>query len=100
MSTASAVVVFTTACSCDHYSKIIAPLTQKSPTMELMQTSFPGIGQTVTDADLRLWLITVPQIDPDGPRAAAYLRGYNVASKIATAKQQGRWPPERGFIAK
>lgn len=43
----------------------------------------------VTQADIRLWLLTVPRIDPDGPRAAHYVRSYDVTGKIASAKLQG-----------
>lgn len=67
--------------------------------MNSIQTCIAGIDAAVTAADVRLWLETVPRLDPDGPRAAAYVRGYNVASKIARAKQEGAWPPSRGFIA-
>ena len=43
----------------------------------------------VTLSDIRLWLLAVPRIDPDGPRAAHYIRGYDVPGKIARAKLQG-----------
>lgn len=43
----------------------------------------------VTQQDVRAWLLAVPRIDPDSPRAAHYLRGYAVASKIAAAKLSG-----------
>jgi hypothetical protein len=43
----------------------------------------------VTQDDVRLWLLAVPRIDPDGPRAAHYVRSYDVAGKIARAKLDG-----------
>ena len=43
----------------------------------------------ITLHDVRLWLQTVPRIDPDGPRAAHYVRGYDVPAKIRQAKLQG-----------
>ncbi len=45
----------------------------------------------VTQQDVRLWLQMVPRIDPDGPRAAHYVRGYDVPSKIRYAKLQGHF---------
>ena len=45
----------------------------------------------VTQSDIRLWLLTVPRMDPDGPRAAHYIRGYDVAGKIAQAKLRGHF---------
>lgn len=67
--------------------------------MNPIQSCFPGIGEIVTAADVRLWLATIPRLDPDGPRAAAYVRSYDVAGKIAQAKQAGAWPPSPGFTA-
>lgn len=55
----------------------------------------------VTEADVRLWLLAVPRIDPDSPRAAHYVRGWNVPDKIRAAKLSGWFdtldptPPER-----
>lgn len=43
----------------------------------------------VTHDDVRAWLRAVPRIDPDGPRAAHYIRGYGVAAKVAAAKRSG-----------
>lgn len=57
-----------------------------------MMRPFPHdlFGQVpVTRQDVRAWLISVPRIDPDGPRAAHYARTYAVAEKIAQAKLAG-----------
>jgi len=43
----------------------------------------------VTHDDLSAWLRAVPRIDPDGPRAAAYIRGYSVVEKVQRAKLAG-----------
>lgn len=43
----------------------------------------------VTHQDVRRWLETVPRINPDGPRAANYMRGYDVVGKIKRAKLEG-----------
>lgn len=43
----------------------------------------------VTEDDVRLWLLAVPRIDPDSPRAAVYARCWNVAAKIRAAKLAG-----------
>ena len=43
----------------------------------------------VTHHDVRAWLLAVPRIDPDGPRAAHYIRGYGVVAKISAAKLYG-----------
>lgn len=43
----------------------------------------------VTWADVDAWLIAVPRIPPDSPRAAHYIRGYDVVGKIAQAKRTG-----------
>lgn len=43
----------------------------------------------VTVQDVRAWLAAVPRIDPDGPRAAHYVRAYGVVDKIARAKLDG-----------
>lgn len=45
----------------------------------------------VTWEDVRLWLTAVPRIDPDSPRASAYIKGWNVPAKIAAAKLAGTW---------
>lgn len=67
--------------------------------MDSIQTCIPEIGEAVSADDIRTWLEIVPRIDPDGPRAAAYVRCYDVPGKIARAKREGQWPPKRGFIA-
>lgn len=66
--------------------------------MTPIQTCIPGAGQPVTDADVRTWLQIVARIEPDSPRAAAYVRGYQVLRKIQRAKDAGDWPPAPGFI--
>lgn len=43
----------------------------------------------VTWEDVRLWLTTVPRIDPDGPRAGRYVLNWNVPAKIRAAKLAG-----------
>ena len=43
----------------------------------------------VTHDDVAAWLRAVPRIDPESPRAAAYVRGYDVPAKVAAAKQNG-----------
>ena len=43
----------------------------------------------VTRADVAAWLVSVPRIDPDSPRAAAYIRGWDVAGKVRAAKARG-----------
>lgn len=45
----------------------------------------------VTVPEVRAWLEAVPQIDPDGPRAAEYVRLWNVPDKIRAAKAAGWW---------
>lgn len=47
----------------------------------------------VTRADVRLWLLRVARLDPDSPRAAYYVKVWNVTAKIAAAKSAGAWPP-------
>ena len=49
----------------------------------------------VTRAEIAYWLATVPRIDPSGPRAAWYVRAYNVREKIRREKLSGRFciPP-------
>lgn len=39
--------------------------------------------------EVRAWLIAVPKIDPDGPRAADYVRTWHVVEKIQAAKIAG-----------
>lgn len=43
----------------------------------------------VTTQDIDKWLICVPRMDPLSPRAEWYVKGYNVADKIRTAKMRG-----------
>lgn len=51
---------------------------------------FDLFGQVpVTWADVEAWLIAVPRIPPDSPRAAHYVKGYDVPGKIAQAKIAG-----------
>ena len=46
----------------------------------------------VTHADVRAWLLVVaPRNDPDGIRAAQYVREYNVVGKIAALKSRGEF---------
>jgi hypothetical protein len=45
----------------------------------------------VTQEDINRWLVAVPGIDPASPRAAAYVRGYDVAGKIERAKAAGKF---------
>lgn len=53
-----------------------------------LQSTIDG-QQPVSAADIAAWLLAVPRMAPDSPRAAAYIRGYNVASKIRRAKDDG-----------
>lgn len=54
--------------------------------------TLPGFEAVqVTEADVRRWLAAVPRLDPDSPRAAAYVRGQNVHGKIARAKAAGQF---------
>lgn len=41
--------------------------------------------------DVDNWLIAVPRIDPQGPRAKAYIHSYDVLGKIRQAKMDGRF---------
>lgn len=50
----------------------------------------------ITVPELRAWLIQVAGLDPDSPRAAHYLRAYNVTEKIARTKLQMQ--PDAGQI--
>lgn len=43
----------------------------------------------VTVQDVESWLRAVPRIDPHSPRAAHYVRAYDVPAKIAAAKLAG-----------
>lgn len=43
----------------------------------------------ITHDDVAAWLRAVPRLEPGTPRAAAYVRGYDVPGKIAAAKQNG-----------
>lgn len=54
--------------------------------------ALPGFDTVqVTQADIDRWLIAVPRMDPASPRAAAYIRGYDVAGKVAAAKASGQF---------
>lgn len=43
----------------------------------------------VSLAEVRAWLVAVPRIDPDGPRAVEYVRTWHVVEKIQAAKLAG-----------
>ena len=43
----------------------------------------------ITHQDVAAWLLAVPRMDPDSPRAAWYIRAYSVTDKIAAAKLAG-----------
>jgi hypothetical protein len=43
----------------------------------------------VTHHDIALWLIAVPAIDPQSPRAARYVASWDVVGKITRAKSEG-----------
>ncbi|TXC66018.1 hypothetical protein FSC37_09165 [Piscinibacter aquaticus] len=43
----------------------------------------------VTFEDVDAWLIAVPRIEPSSPRAAWYVRHWNVVEKIKAAKLRG-----------
>lgn len=45
----------------------------------------------VTRDDVDRWLLAVPRLCPDSPRAAWYVRAYNVTEKIAAAKLAGEF---------
>lgn len=45
----------------------------------------------ITPADIAAWLINVPRIHPDSPRAAHYVRGWDVVGKVRAAKALGRF---------
>lgn len=46
----------------------------------------------VYQEDIDLWLRAVPRMHPDSPRAAHYVRSYNVVGKISRAKLDGTLP--------
>lgn len=46
-------------------------------------------SKTVTQEEIAAWMRAVPQIDPDSPRAAQYIKTYDVAGKVAKAKADG-----------
>lgn len=51
-----------------------------------------GFEQPVSADDIALWCTVVaPRISPE--RRTAYVKNYNVASKIIAAKNSGKWPP-------
>lgn len=43
----------------------------------------------VSFADVRAWLLAVPRLDPQSPRAPAYVRDWGVVEKIKRAKLDG-----------
>ena len=45
----------------------------------------------VTRADIAAWLVSVPRMDPNSPRAAQYVRGWDVVGKVRAAKLAGRF---------
>lgn len=45
----------------------------------------------VSFAEIDQWLLAVPRIDPSSPRAANYVRFYDVPGKIAAAKLAGHF---------
>ena len=44
----------------------------------------------VTRAEIKRWLRDVPKLDPASPRAAYYVRHWNVIEKIQRQKQLGQ----------
>lgn len=48
-------------------------------------------GYAVTPQDVRLWLRAIARLDPDSPRAPAYVVNYNVIGKIIEAKRRGEF---------
>ena len=45
----------------------------------------------VTHADIAAWLVNIPRIHPDSPRAAHYVRGWDVVGKVRHAKAHGQF---------
>ncbi|MDZ7939261.1 MAG: hypothetical protein U5M53_13705 [Rhodoferax sp.] len=43
----------------------------------------------VTHRDIDLWLLHVHQVHPESPRAAYFVRGWNVPEKVRQAKLAG-----------
>ncbi len=43
----------------------------------------------VTHEDVSRWLIAVPRLDPESPRAAYYVQAWDVPGKIRAAKLAG-----------
>lgn len=39
--------------------------------------------------DIENWLIAVPRLAPDSPRAARYVKNYDVVGKITRSKERG-----------
>lgn len=59
---------------------------------ELRPRALDLFGQVpVTKNDINLWLIHVHQVHPDSPRAAYFVRGWNVPEKVRQAKLAGRF---------
>ena len=56
------------------------------------QPLFDLFGQViVTHDEINRWLESVPRMSPDSPRAAWYVRAYDVAGKVARAKLAGEF---------
>ena len=56
------------------------------------QPIFDLFGQVIiTHEEIDRWLETVPRIDPDSPRAAWYVKAYDVVGKITAAKVAGEF---------
>jgi hypothetical protein len=47
----------------------------------------------VTEADIELWLDTIPNLSRATFRRDAYRKAYRIEDKIRAAKAAGRWPP-------
>lgn len=97
--------VLLTGCNDNNYKKIMRPSTAKRLPLAIAKPKLgrwrrkdsiplplPGFdAPQVTQDDVDRWLIAVPRMDPASPRAAAYVRGYDVAGKIAAAKASGQF---------
>lgn len=58
----------------------------------MSENPFDLFGEVpVTADDVNRWLLSVPHLDPGSPRAAWYVKGWNVVDKIRQAKISGRW---------
>ena len=54
---------------------------------------YPPRVPPATDAEIDLWLLAVPHMNPSSPRREWYVRCWQVHYKIHCAKAAGRWPP-------